>query len=295
MRPIVEIIAQKVDQSFSCKERHQDTFDIGWHVHHELQMSLFISGRGYRIVGDGIAPLHPGDLVLVGANVPHIWHHEDLGQRGHQKVHFITINFREDFLGEGFFNLPEMIPVRNVFTRAKRGLHIKGATRDRVAVKLRSIASGSGLRRIIDLLDVFDILAHSDEIEPIATAGFYPEMNLADEKRLSQVCGYIIEHLEETVDRDELARLVNLTPTSFSRYFRTRTGRTLPDFINELRVGRACRMLAEKDTSITEIALACGFPNLAHFHRQFRQRTNLNPREYRHLVHRFTDGSIKSP
>jgi AraC-like DNA-binding protein len=290
MRPIVEIIARKVDQSFSCKEKNQDTFDIGWHVHHELQMSLFISGRGYRIVGDSIAALHPGDLVLVGADVPHIWHHEDLGQHGRQKIHFITINFREDFLGEAFLKLPEMVPVRSLFARAKRGLRIKGVTRDRVAAKMHAISSGAGLRRLVDLLDILEVLANSSETEPIATAGFSPEMNLSDEKRLSQICGYIIEHLEEPVDRDELARLVNLTPTSFSRYFRMRTGRTLPNFINELRVGRACRMLSEKDTSVTEIALACGFPNLAHFHRQFRQRIKLTPREYRHLVHRLTDG-----
>jgi len=252
-------------------------------------MSLFISGRGYRIVGDNIAPLHPGDLVLVGADVPHIWHHDDFGGRGRQNVHFITINFRENFLGDGFMSLPEMVPVGNLFARAKRGLQIKGTTRDRVAAKMRAISAGHGLRRLIDLLEILELLALSTELIPVATAGFCPEMNLADEKRLSQVCGYIIEHLEETIDRTELARLVNLTPTSFSRYFRARTGRTLPDFINELRVGRACRMLTEHDTSVTDIALACGFPNLAHFHRQFRQRIKLTPREYRSLVHRLTD------
>jgi AraC-like DNA-binding protein len=284
MKPIVEIIAQKVDQSFSCKVRRQLTFDIGWHVHPELQMSLMLEGRGYRILGDNITPLQPGDLVLVGANVPHCWHHDPIGKKRREEIHFITINFREDFLGEVFLNLPEMKPVLSLFTRAKRGLLIQGDTRAKIAERMYSIAGGNGLHRIIDLLGILDLLVNSHELEPIATAGFMPEVNLVDEQRLNLVCSHIIHHLDEEIHREELARLVNLSPISFSRYFKTRTGKTLPDFINELRVGRACRLLGEEDQPITDIALACGFPNLSHFHRQFRRRIGLSPREYRNVV-----------
>jgi AraC-like DNA-binding protein len=149
---------------------------------------------------------------------------------------------------------------------------------------MHAISAGSGLQRIIDLLEILDLMANSTEITPVATAGFMPEVNLVDEQRLSMVCGYIIQHLDETIERDALARLVNLTPISFSRYFKARTGKTLPDFVNELRIGRACRMLAEEEQSITDIALTCGFANQAHFHRQFRRRIKVSPREYRHLV-----------
>jgi AraC-like DNA-binding protein len=286
MKPIVEIISKQPDQSFSCKERCQLAFDIGWHVHPELQMSLMLSGRGYRIVGDNIAPLHPGDLVLVGSNLPHLWHHDNYDLQSGRKIHFITINFRESFLGDGFLELPEMKDIKHLFKRAKRGLHIKGRTQVLVAKKMHAIASNSGFRRIMDLLEILELLSRSTEVAPIATAGFLPEHNLVDEQRLSKVCGYIIEHLDSTINRDELARMVHLTPASFSRYFKTRTGKTLPDFINELRIGRACHMLAEADQSITDISLSCGFPNLAHFHRQFRRRIQRTPREYRELVNR---------
>lgn len=249
-------------------------------------MSLFIGGRGYRIVGDHIATLHPGDLVLVGANLPHLWHHDDWRQGASPDIHFITINFREDFLGEPFLGLPEFKLVAGLFHRAKQGLRVSGATRDRVEAGMRAIAAGQGLRRVIDLLEILDILSRSTELESIATAGFMPEINLVDEQRLSRVSGHIIEHLHEEIHRAELARLVSLTPVSFSRYFKSRTGKTLPDFINELRIGRVCRMLAEGEQSVTDIALACGFPNLAHFHRQFRRRVGTSPRDYRALVNR---------
>ena len=100
------------------------------------------------------------------------------------------------------------------------------------------------------------------------------------------MCSHIIAHLDEEVHRDTLADLVHLAPASFSRYFKTRTGKTLPDFINELRVGRTCRMLAEADQPVTEIALACGYANLANFHRQFRRRMRITPRDYRSLMNR---------
>ncbi|MEI7730613.1 MAG: AraC family transcriptional regulator [Verrucomicrobiota bacterium] len=286
MKPIYEIIAKKADESFACKERCQPAFDIGWHVHPELQMTLLLSGHGYRIVGDNIAPLKPGELVLIGSSLPHLWHHDDFGKGPRKEIHFITLNFRENFLGDGFLQLPEMTPVRNLFANARRGLMIKGATRERVAPKVRAIAQGHGLRRIVDLLEILDLLSQSPDLEPMASAGFVPEHNLVDEQRLSQVCTYIIQHLDEEIHRDTLARMVHLAPVSFSRYFKTRTGRTLPDFINELRVGRACRMLAEEEQSVTNIALACGFTNLAHFHRQFRRRIKLKPLEYRSLVNR---------
>lgn len=286
MKPILEIIEQKAGQSFACKERLQPEFDIAWHVHPELQLSLFISGQGYRIVGDNISYLHPDDLVLVGSNLPHLWHHDDFGQKPLGNIHFITLNFREDFLGEPFLHLPEMKPVRTLFAHAKRGLQVNGQTRVLVAAKMKSIMSGSGLGRMIELLEILNLLAASSELEPVASVGFMPDVNLLDEQRLSQVCSYIIKHLDEELHRDELAKLVNLAPVSFSRYFKTRTGKTLPDFINELRIGRACRMLVEDQQSITDIAMGCGFSNLANFHRQFRKRMQLAPRDYRNLVNR---------
>jgi AraC-like DNA-binding protein len=286
MKPILEIIEQKAGQSFACKERFQPAFDIAWHVHPELQLSLFISGQGYRIVGDSIAYLQPDDLVLVGSNLPHLWHHDDFGQKPLGNIHFITLNFREDFLGDSFLQLPELKPVRTLFTQAKRGLQVNGQTRALVAAKMKSISIQTGLIRIIELLEILDLLASSSELESVASAGFMPDVNLVDEQRLSQVCSHIIKHLDEELHRDDLARLVNLAPVSFSRYFKTRTGKTLPDFINELRVGRACRMLAEDQQSITDIAMACGFSNLANFHRQFRKRMQLTPRDYRNLVNR---------
>ncbi len=284
MKPILEIIEPKAGQSFACKERLQSTFDIAWHVHPELQLSLFISGKGYRIVGDSIAYLQPGDLVLVGPNLPHLWHHEDFGNQPKENIHFITLNFREDFLGEAFLQLPELKPVRSLFARSKQGLQVNGQTRERVAANMRAITGLAGLRRILELIEILEHLALSQELEPLASAGFMPDVNVVDEQRLSQVCSYIIKHLEEELHRDDLARLVNLAPVSFSRYFKARTGKTLPDFINELRVGRACRMLAEDQQSITDIAMACGFANLANFHRQFRKRMKLAPRDYRNMV-----------
>ncbi len=239
-----------------------------------------LQSHGYRLVGDKIAPLKPGDMVLLGANLPHVWH-QDPPKASDLGVHAIVVRFRETFAGHDLLDLPESAPVRRLFERAARGLEIKGRTRAEVAGRLEKLPHLSGLSRLGELLSILDFCAHSHDLKPVASAGYVPNLSTDDQERMQRVTSYINAHLADSIGRADIARVANLSVGAFSRFFKVRTGKSLPEYLNELRVGRACRLLADERPKVTDIALECGFSNLANFHRRFREITKMSPRDYR--------------
>lgn len=277
MKPVFEKVPRRDWESFHCESVHGPDYGTRWHFHPEFQITLAIRSRGHRVVGDNISPLSDGDLVLIGSNLPHVWHQEE----GAGVVDAIIIRFEETFLGREFMSLPELESVRRLLRRAGRGLEVRGQVRKEVALRLRHLAESDGLTRVVDLLAILDILARAKDLRPLASAGYEPTLHSTDQGRMERVCDYIHQHLTEDIDRAQLAKLAHLSEGAFSRFFRSRTGKTVPEYINEVRIGRACRMIAEDQNNITDIALDCGYRNLANFNRRFREVVGSTPREYR--------------
>ncbi|MEO6740173.1 MAG: AraC family transcriptional regulator [Chthoniobacteraceae bacterium] len=287
MKAVLEKTPHDQWESFHCEVVRGSSYHATWHFHPEYQLTLVLESRGHRMVGDNITRLRRGDLVLVGANLPHVWHQETRGsQRG--KVHAIVVRFLDTFLGREFLERPELEPARMLLQKAARGLHITGRTRDAVADALRRLTDSTGLARIRELLAILDTLANSRDVKPIASAGFVPRFSKDDQERMQRVFSYIDRHLTGEIDRTRAAAEAHLSPGAFSRFFRLRTGRTLPEYVNTLRIGRSCEMLAEGKWKIADIAMECGFANLANFNRHFRSVTKLSPRDYRR---RFLDNA----
>jgi AraC-like DNA-binding protein len=293
MKAVFEKTPRAQWESFHCEVVRGTSYHAMWHFHPEYQLTLVIESRGHRMVGDNISPLHPGDLVLVGSNLPHVWHQAVVGAGANPQpatrnskpsstaVHAIIVRFLDSFLGEEFIAKPELEEVRQLLRKSARGLQVTGKTRDMIAERMQRLADASGLRRIVELLSILEILAASRDLKPVASAGFVPTIAHADQDRMQRVINFINQHLEEPIDRDQVAAEAHLSPGAFSRFFKLRTGKTLPEYVNALRIGRACEMLAEDRFKITDIAMECGFRNLANFNRRFRDLTKLSPREYR--------------
>ena len=267
-------------ESFHCEVVRSSSYHAMWHFHPECQLTLVLESRGHRMVGDSITRLRAGDLVLVGANLPHVWHQENRGA-ANSRVHAIIVRFLGTFLGGEFLERPELEPVRTLLRKAARGLHITGRTRDLVADAMHRLAAAEGLARIRELLAILDLLATSRDVKPIASAGFVPKFSADDQDRMQRVLRYIDRHLTDEIDRTRAAAEAHLSPGAFSRFFKLRTGRTLPEYVNALRIGRACEMLSDDKWKVADIAMECGFANLANFNRHFRTLIRLSPREYR--------------
>ena len=284
MKPIFQKLTSCPDEGFAFKVVRGHSFECPWHFHDEFELILVVQSGGYRMVGDHLAPLRPGDLVLVGPNLPHIYQNDEGAPGRIPPVHALLIQFRENCLGDGWLSLPALDPVRRLLQRARLGLHISGVTRDKVAATILEMAKCAGLRRIIHFLAILDLLAASRDCRTLASHGFAAADNLFDQKRMDRVCQFIHERLDRPVFLPELARLVHLSEGAFSRFFRAHTGKTFPEFVNELRVGRACRLLAEGEMNVTEVAFACGFSNLSNFNRQFHRLKQATPRAFRKAV-----------
>ena len=229
-----------------------------WHFHPEYQLTLVLESRGHRMVGDNITPLRPGDLVLVGANLPHVWHQKPGPRGSRDQVHAIVARFLDTFLGREFLERPEMESVRQLLRRAARGLQVTGKTREAVAERMHRMTAANGLSRIVELLAIFEVLAASRDLKPIASAGFVPKVAHADQDRMQRVCRFIDAHLTEPIARAQVAAEAHLSPGAFSRFFKLRTGRTLPEYVNALRIGRACEMLSDDKWKVADIAMECG-------------------------------------
>jgi AraC-like DNA-binding protein len=278
MKPVFEKVPRRDWESFHCEVVHGPDYGTRWHFHPEYQITLSIRSCGHRVVGDNISPLSDGDLVLLGGNLPHIWHQDVVSG---VSVDAIIVRFSEAFLGEPFLALPEMEPVRNLLRRSARGLEVRGATRSEAAARMRRLAEAQGLSRVIELLGILDLLARSRETQPLASTSYEPALHSGDQDRMQRVVDHIHQNLTEDIDRKQLAKLAHLSEGAFSRFFRSRTGKTVPEYINEVRIGRACRMICEDRQNITDIAMDCGYRNLANFNRRFREVVGSTPREYR--------------
>ena len=185
-------------------------------------------------------------------------------------------------LGDSWLQAPELSGVRRLFARARRGIRFTGKTANTVAAQMRRLTELETMPRLLLLLEILHDLSQSKDAELLASAGYAPVFNVEDQSRLSRVLDYVNASIADGVEQREAARQAGLSPAAFSRYFRRKLGHTFGDFMNEVRVGRICRILmAEPDRSVAEVAFATGYNNLANFNRQFRRRKGMSPVEYR--------------
>lgn len=280
MKPTYEKLTQFPDEGFALKEIRGAECSCPWHFHSEYELILTLEHRGYRIVGDNVASLERGDLVLLGPNLPHVYQHDDPIAGSQLRAHSILIQFEERYW-TGLLQLPALAGVRALLQRAALGLHVTGRTRDTVAAMMTKMLSRHGLDRINAFLTILDTLARSRSCRPIASPGFVPALNPSDEQRVNRIWQYINEHLHGALSVAEVARLVHMSEGTLSRFFHAHLGKTFPRLVNELRIGRACRLLAETEMNVTEIAMACGYHNLSNFNRQFLRLKRASPRAFR--------------
>jgi AraC-like DNA-binding protein len=279
MKPIFQRLTTEPEEGFAFRAYRSTGFNCPWHVHPEYELILVLEGSGYRIVGDNMTSLGPGDMVFVGPGLPHIWQEEPAN--GTRQVRTLIIQFEEKFLGEGLMRLPALEPVRHLFASAARGLHVVGQTRKKVGEVMKRMADTKGVERIAQFLHILGLLTASKDCHPIASPNFAPNLELYDQERMDRVFQFLTSRIGQEVHLSEVAQLVHLSEGAFSRFFRAHTGKTFPEFVNELRIGRACRLLTESEKNVTEVAFESGFTNLSNFNRQFLRLKSLSPREFR--------------
>ncbi|MEQ6120183.1 AraC family transcriptional regulator [Reichenbachiella sp. MALMAid0571] len=283
MKPILEKLTLEPKFSFVVLKDVLPYYLTPWHYHPEYELVLVVKSTGQRIVGDKIENFTDGDLVLMGPNLPHVYNNDSQYYEGNDdlKAEAIVIHFTEDSLGNGFFDLPEMALVKQLLKTSERGMKIEGKTREIVESKMHSILSKKGSSRIIELLSILDILSATKEYRLLASPGFMMKNNTSGTERITKVHEYIMMNFKKDITLDEVAGIANMVPNSFCRLFKSCTRKTFSSFLNEIRIGYACKLISEERQNIAEICYSSGFNNLSNFNRQFKKITQKSPLQYK--------------
>jgi AraC-like DNA-binding protein len=192
----------------------------------------------------------------------------------------LTVHFSRSFVGEAFYQLPECGLINDFLDKARLGIRITGQTQQEISSYLLSLRYQDGINRIITLLTILERLSRSDEIVPLASAGFVNAYSDQGTERINQVYLHVINNLSNNIPLREVASLTNLSETAFCRYFKAKTGKPFSTFLNEIRIGYACKLLIESPQSITQIAYDSGYNSLANFIVQFKRIMQQTPRQY---------------
>jgi AraC-like DNA-binding protein len=276
MKPHFEKIVS-VHSSFLAYERRVPEFTFNWHYHPEYELTLIIDSHGQRLVGDGIGDYGSGDLVLLGPNLPHSWRSGPVRSRTGKIHRAIVIQFREDFLGPHFFELEEMGAVAHLLHQSSGGLAFSHTeTGRRVAMYLASLPSLPE-KRFLMLLSALVDLSGEANAEKLSSVNVRPVCGLIDQQRIDAICLYLNEHYEEEIDFAKLPDRFHMEQASLCRFFKRATGRTLTEYLNELRVGAASQLLTSSDEGILDIAFRVGFGNYSNFSRQFKRIKGYGP------------------
>jgi AraC-like DNA-binding protein len=270
--------------SFSVRHDQKPNFGTVWHYHPELELHYVIKGEGVRLMGDNISNFSSGEIVLLGANLPHTWRCNEEYFQGNpdKEVEAIVIQFLPECLGRYLFGLPEAYLIPKLFEKAKSGLLITGKAKAKLAPLMRQAVHATDLDRIIIFLSILKILSETAEVKTIASEHHaFKQSNESDVQRINKVCNYTLSNYKKEITLDEIASISNLSVTSFCRYFKLITKKTYYDFLIEIRISQACRQLIEDKLPTEVICFECGFNNVSNFYRHFKKITKMTPLEYK--------------
>ncbi len=266
---------------FYIVERHKTEFTYPLHRHKEFELNFIEKGKGVRrIVGDSVEEIGDYELVLIGgADLEHVW---EQGKCRSKDIREITIQFSGDIFGTELLSKNQFASIRRMLRRAEHGLAFPLSSIMKVYSTLDDIANeNERFVQFLKFLYVLYELSISDDARVLASSSFAHTARSNESRRVEKVKQYINDHYAEPLKLADLAGLVGMSPVSFSRFFRQRTGRTLSDYIVDIRLGFAARMLVDSSRNISEICYECGFNNLSNFNRTFKAKRNYTPRDFR--------------
>ncbi|MCU0354116.1 MAG: AraC family transcriptional regulator [Cytophagales bacterium] len=281
LAPAYRLINPQANRSFVYKD---GPFDLTtrWHYHPEVELIFFTEGRANGVIGDAFTEFEAGELVLLGANFPHVLQENAAFAEQWPDVRpaGAILQFTEDFLGRDFLQRPETSLVRQLLDAARRGLRFRATAVAQVAPDLQAMPGLSDTRRLLALLQVLVTLAETDEYDFLTPQDYHFDHS-RDEDRMRRVNQFVYEHFRDRITIAEVAAVANMTEAAFCRYFKTRTLKHFTRFLNEVRVAYACKLLQKPDCTVTDAAFESGFNSLSYFNRQFKTTMRMSPQSYR--------------
>ena len=249
------------------------------HLHDDYELVAVLNAKGTRFIGDNVSEFSGAEVVLVAPELPHCWHITDT-INGKSPV-ALVVHFPQQFMGDGFLKTPELSCFYLVLKQAVRGILIRDKSVQQIVANIDDMLTTTGIKRLLKLLEIFELISINHYREPVASVGYAANATDTNYHRINTVYEFVNQNFTKTVDLKEVASLIHLSPAAFCRFFKKTTKRTFSEYLKEIRVGHASKLLRESKLSISEICYASGYNNVANFNRQFKQLKFSTPLKYR--------------
>lgn len=278
MKPLVEHLPLSNDTSFVARLHRTPDFEVPWHQHIENEIILFTEGAGLSFIGNYVGEFEVGDIFFLGANLPHTFQ-----KSGKLITSGVVVHFRDDFWGKDFLNLPESKGIQFLLNTALQGLKITGETKELLQPLIKSLVKEKGFKRIITLCECLDVIVKRNEFTALSTQEV-KHVNNKNRERIDKIFQYTMKNFKEPIRLSTIASIADMSVPAFCNYFKKSTRKKYVDFLNEVRIGYACKLLTDNTrTTIEGIGYESGFNTLPNFNKQFLKVKGMTPSKYRKI------------
>ena len=282
MKPFYQKLVPLPEQSIIFMDEEKPHFTVPWHFHPEIEILLVVKSSGTSYIGDNISRFTDGEVCIIGENIPHWWKSDNsyFENKITGGVKALVIQFSKEIFNSNFINLPEMSAIKELLENSQRGIRFSGKSQEIIGNQVIKTFRNSGIQRITELVLLLDIMANAKEYHYLSSVGYSKTILTFDFYRFNKIHEYIIRNFTKTISLEEISSKVNMGETAFCRYFKKHTGKTFSVFLNEFRIGHACKLMMEDKVTISRACFESGFNNLSHFNDQFKRIMKLTPTEY---------------
>lgn len=277
-----------ISKSLPLKARFYDYrhFTYPWHFHSEYEIIYVKESSGTRFVGNNVDRYSHGDIILLGSNLPHYMKSDDvyLSENQEERVRGTIIQFEKEFMYYSITHYPHFAKIRHLLEESQKGLYFSARNCPVLVDLLDKIPMETGLEQMISFLQLLKEMSETDKCETIAISDSADEGVYYDVSRIGKIISYLNKNYTRSIDLGEISSFAAMNPASFCRFFKNQTGKTFKNYILDMRIGYACKLLLMDDINISGISAECGFDTISHFNKTFRRNMGHSPSQYRKIM-----------
>jgi AraC-like DNA-binding protein len=273
-----------ISKSYPLKARFFDYehFSYPLHFHSEYEIIYIKEGTGTRFLGNSITKFQAGDILLIGSNLPHFMKSDEVYHSGNTdlRVKGTIIQFEKEFMYSAINHYSHFVKIKNLFQESQRGIYFAGASFPKLQDLIERIPLESGLNQLMLFLEILKEMSETDNKQTISTTDFVNE-TIYDTARIDKIMSYLNKNYTRHISLEEIASFAAMNASAFCRYFKSKTGKSFKNYILDMRIGYACKLLLMEDMSISQLSNECGFETISHFNKTFKKNTGYVPSQYR--------------
>ncbi len=291
MKPVFAKIMEGAEvATYATKVICRPSFSTEFHFHNACQMTYIVQSEGKRIIGDSVGSFASDELTFVGPGLPHVWHNAisnqpDVSSHSTKESRSLALYIEPKQMTSVLGHFFPTHKFESFLTLSKRGLLFKGRAKERLKKRLEQIVKLEyGFEKTRLLLEIIELMINTDEFDYLSSAGYTHNYNPGDTSKIDYIFKFVFDNYTRGIQLDQVAEISNMSKHSFCRYFKSRTQKTFVQFVNEVRISESCRLIAENNQQITNIAYACGFNSLSNFNKIFKSIKGVTPSKYKMLL-----------